>query len=83
MFNFALVQHIEQRRNNPREGYLPSTWRVIARLYFCFCWTLKQEHVGGFSLSSEAPEKRSPYFFSLYTVLPKTISTVIITAAMA
>lgn len=57
MFNFALVQHIEQERNNPREGYCPQRGGLLRAYIFVFCWTHQTRTRWGFSLSSKAPGK--------------------------
>ena len=69
MFTFALVQQIAQEHELSRRGHLAlNVVAVHALTFLVFCWTLKTEkHVGGFSFTSKAPEKRMSrsYFFSL------------------
>lgn len=58
MFNFALVQHIEQERNNPREGYLPSTWWVIALTLLFMLDTSNKNTLGAFLFPPKPRKKR-------------------------
>ena len=60
IFNFALVQLLEQKRNNPHEGHYALNVAEHS-LIFCFCWTLKQEHVGGFIV----------YFYIFFAVISR------------